>query len=936
MKKLLVILFICQLQVAYAQPKNMAEITKHYRVLDSLEKKFKYADIIQYAREVAPFFKKTNSYPFYHYFKLQVEYMAFAYSELSQYTEAENVLLAVIPEIEYTASRASPLYISAAVLYSTICLKTGAFTKAYDYTVNMWKTTPLWWKFNPGDYSKLCSGLIMMCSFLGKYDEAITYADKFESTITPTRYTRSDLTIYHLTLLSLYTQMGSYQKMALYMQRTDSLLSYSIMEIGLKIQIKNTQAGFLLMAGKIDSAKKILAGVKEKLDSLNMKKTEAYHSTINSLAHLLVYQKRLRQADSLLTSFFAGRGTVKNNYTWAPYFAMSLIKHAEADYKAALSYTDTALFFQPKIAWSSQQVELPIINVNRSQILLKLTRFEEAWLVYEKLIAEYVQYIRKNIGYLSEPDKNNLLYNYYNLANFAPAFITAVKKEVAPSIIKKTWTEVLFFRGIAMGEQEKLYKTLRRGSDSALMKLYNEIIEIKRTIEFTKKNPMMGGNIGSLSLVLEKKELQLQQQLPAATAKDTMDIITKLYQHLQPGEAIIDFTGFTNISNAPVNSKLYGAYILRYDNPNPLFQTLCAEETLKNTFGKGNPNLLYPSSILPYNSSNPGYALYKLLWKPLTSSLNGIKTVYIIPDGFLHKIAFHALPVSKGAYLSDSMDIRYLYHAASICREDFRKTVRLSNVQVWAGINYGKAVQHKAEKKVISEKQQKKELLKVVDDAKENWDSLPDALKDARSLEKFCARYHITYRLFTDTGATESACKKYIQDSSDLVAFVTHGKFDTGYFKNSPNFSTYMNMPFSITRNPMDQTGLIMAGRNKLINSGTDTHFGDDGVLRAAEIAGLNLENKKLVVLSTCESGLGEVISAEGVYGMARAFKLAGAEKVLISLWKLDDAIAGIIMEEFYKQLLQGKSAAAALKAAQQLMRKKRGPYYWAGLILIE
>jgi hypothetical protein len=181
MKKLLfVILLICQFQVADAQP-SKAEITMHWRVLDSLKNRFKYNELIQYAQQIAPLFEKNNGFPNYHYFKLQIEYLALAYNEANLDREAEAVLLKVMSEIELRETRINIWYKNAAILYSRICLETGQFTRAYQYTVNVWKTSPLWWKFEPWNYITLCSGLITMCSNLGKYEEAITYADKFET-----------------------------------------------------------------------------------------------------------------------------------------------------------------------------------------------------------------------------------------------------------------------------------------------------------------------------------------------------------------------------------------------------------------------------------------------------------------------------------------------------------------------------------------------------------------------------------------------------------------------------------------------------------------------------------------------------------------------------------------------------------------------------------
>ena len=112
---------------------------------------------------------------------------------------------------------------------------------------------------------------------------------------------------------------------------------------------------------------------------------------------------------------------------------------------------------------------------------------------------------------------------------------------------------------------------------------------------------------------------------------------------------------------------------------------------------------------------------------------------------------------------------------------------------------------------------------------------------------------------------------------------------------------------------------------------------GDDGILTALEAAGLDLHGTKLVVLSACETGIGEVQNGEGVYGLRRALVLAGAESELMSLWKVDDEATRDLMIEFYKQLMSGKSRATALREVQlKLLRMERyeHPFFWAAFIL--
>ena len=136
----------------------------------------------------------------------------------------------------------------------------------------------------------------------------------------------------------------------------------------------------------------------------------------------------------------------------------------------------------------------------------------------------------------------------------------------------------------------------------------------------------------------------------------------------------------------------------------------------------------------------------------------------------------------------------------------------------------------------------------------------------------------------------------------------------------------------------MMRTGLIMAGANQVWTGGKPLKGLEDGILTAYEISQLNLEGTELVVLSACETGLGKIEGNEGIYGLQRAFKIAGAQYLLMSLWQVPDYQTEALMNAFYTHWLQGKkSIPEAFKSAQQTLRAQHPqPFYWAGFILLE
>ncbi len=134
----------------------------------------------------------------------------------------------------------------------------------------------------------------------------------------------------------------------------------------------------------------------------------------------------------------------------------------------------------------------------------------------------------------------------------------------------------------------------------------------------------------------------------------------------------------------------------------------------------------------------------------------------------------------------------------------------------------------------------------------------------------------------------------------------------------------------------MFRSGLLMAGANAAWSGDSKHTDVEDGVLTAYEIAQLNLSNAQLVALSACETALGDIENNEGVFGLQRAFKMAGVKQILMSLWKVPDAQTNELMLLFYTSLLDGNNANTALRHAQLVMKEKFPPYYWAGFVTTE
>lgn len=184
-------------------------------------------------------------------------------------------------------------------------------------------------------------------------------------------------------------------------------------------------------------------------------------------------------------------------------------------------------------------------------------------------------------------------------------------------------------------------------------------------------------------------------------------------------------------------------------------------------------------------------------------------------------------------------------------------------------------------------------------------------------------------KVLSGNGATETAVKQAV--APRLLHIATHGFFLQSAPQSSrPGGASRGGLPANTIENPLLRSGLAFAGANRKSNST------DDGILTALEASGLNLWGTKLVVLSACDTGVGEVRNGEGVYGLRRSFQIAGAESLVMSLWPISDLVTRELMTGYYTNLKKGIGRGESLRHVQLAMLKRpnrRHPFYWASFI---
>jgi CHAT domain-containing protein len=210
------------------------------------------------------------------------------------------------------------------------------------------------------------------------------------------------------------------------------------------------------------------------------------------------------------------------------------------------------------------------------------------------------------------------------------------------------------------------------------------------------------------------------------------------------------------------------------------------------------------------------------------------------------------------------------------------------------------------------------------------------AKKEANDIESLLFNAGIKVESY-DRDGTEESFKRLNGRDISLLHIATHGFSYPVEKSSSHDWLKTSTSSRSMPTDPLCYSGLLFSGCNNKMQNPQDFPSGiDDGILTAQEIAQLNLQNLQLTVLSACQTGTG-MLQEDGVFGVQRGFKKAGAHTLVMSLWSVNDAATQLMMTSFYQGLISGLSRHKAFLKAQEAVRAAfPAPHYWAPFIMLD
>jgi CHAT domain-containing protein len=319
------------------------------------------------------------------------------------------------------------------------------------------------------------------------------------------------------------------------------------------------------------------------------------------------------------------------------------------------------------------------------------------------------------------------------------------------------------------------------------------------------------------------------------------------------------------------------------------------------------------------------------LFVEFNSDINQIDTIYIIPSGDSFRINFNSLLITHKNL--KKVKTHLINSITDIAKLKAEKDNAIKELVLIGDIDYDK--QSKNIKIDTSYNIASRSQLKanIKDSDIPYWGYLPDTKYEIEEIDRIATNKNIATKIINGSNATESNIIKLLenQQKPNIVHIATHGYFFPDVSKD--DFNNF----FISHQNPLVRSGIILSGANKSWNKETISDSANDGILTAEEISFMDFSGVDLVVLSACDTGRGDVSNLDGVLGLQRALKLAGANKLIMSLWKVPDKETAEFFKHFYKFLLEDKrSINESFRQTQKIMNEKYEPYFWASFILLE
>ncbi|NVO84265.1 CHAT domain-containing tetratricopeptide repeat protein [Hymenobacter terrestris] len=578
--------------------------------------------------------------------------------------------------------------------------------------------------------------------------------------------------------------------------------------------------------------------------------------------------------------------------------------------------------------------------------------------------AIWLNLLRRTLPGLSEREKQQFL---ATISRDTERYHSLLAQQVAPASegTARAYDQVLFTKGLLLATTAGLERRLRASEDTTVIRSFKHWQTLKRQLATAYSLPLAQQQKRGLDPVrLDSLANELERSLTVGSAafrrEAGMPTTTQqqVQQALKSGEVAVELVRYRWFRRSFTDTIYYSAYITTPTSAAPQLVVLKNGNELEQRAMQAYRRLHHTpvrtwGSLSVSSTRGPADAksLYETYWGPIARAIPpGTSTVYLSADGVYLQLNLATLQnPATGRYLLDELDLRLVGSTRDLLRSPQPDTspssrpahavlvgdpaFRIKNLPANPPEPAPGALPpatFTAALPVASATPRSTYSRSDYWLAAGEVSPLPGTARELAALDSLLRAANWPNQQLVGAAATEENVRQVRRPR--VLHLATHGFFLAAapVGKGPPDA-----VKGELANDAMLRAGLLLAGVSNFRDapSKPDT---EDGILTAYEASLLDLQGTELVVLSACETGLGQVQAGEGVYGLQRGFTVAGARTLMMSLWKVDDAVTQELMTTFYRFWLAGSSKRAALLAAQQQVRKQHPePYYWGAFVLV-
>jgi tetratricopeptide (TPR) repeat protein/CHAT domain-containing protein len=605
--------------------------------------------------------------------------------------------------------------------------------------------------------------------------------------------------------------------------------------------------------------------------------------------------------------------------------------------------------------------------------------------------------IEKQFAYMSEKERLGFL---GTVQGIFPVYFSFIYSYPDPSSVGKMYDLLLWEKGMVASSVSAMRAKIAASGDQEAVSLLDRIAQKRTQVARITANPPVEAKsleqardqIAELEQQANDLERELVQRSPTVAQERTSAQVSweDVRAKLKTGEAAVEYMRYKFHDGKHWTGKSYYAALVITPATKiaPTFIPLGDAATLEcgpiNNYRQlvGMNASCLPCSVptdqqgvRSHDGSPTAMAalntptFYEAFWKPLELALGNAKRIYFSTDGVLSQVSLVVVPDGSGKLLIEKYDLRPVISTKDLLREPHptgeQTAALIGDPKFTATIAEQQTALAALSKPYSPQRQFSAGGVEVASNAAPlpvrgggrrsfdlhlTWPDLPSTKIEVQQLNKLLTKPW-QVEMYTGAEALEEVMKRL--HGPRLLHVATHGFFLAD--ENQPQacsggVSTRTGAPANapdalqrpLKEDPMLRSGLVFTGANRIANGDATPEGMDDGILTAYEAMGLNLEGTELVVLSACETGLGQTKAGEGVFGLRRALQVAGAQSVMMTMWEVPDVETQKLMKLFYGKWLSGEEKHQALREAQLELREqikkntgRDSPQKWGAFVLL-